>query len=204
MLSLFWRLETSLLTYKFTFDTNNSHFSVSLWYFLHCAWCFANNYDTPDKTLFQDTTWWTFPSHIAKLVWPRFGPHPPFSTIPGWNDNTSNHSNTGCQPKVARVCFVLSGPYSPFTLMGPFRFKFKLHLTTACLPKKKKKSSHVLWYMRTSFHKWAHIHFIWAIRRPEMPHHRLKWPPSVCCLGFELILIQITLNSIRVVCEIKS
>lgn len=38
----------------------------------------------------------------------------------------------------------------------------------------------------------AYIHFVWAIRRPAVPYHCLKWATSGCYLGWWLFLHEST------------
>ena len=93
-------------------------------------------------------------------------------------------SNTACQPKVTRVCFVLFGPNSSLTAWATLGS----HPDNTLLAVPKHLFGDI----------WAHLLFCkWvtsgshplssATRSPEVSHHCLKWPTSISCLGRDLI-----------------
>ena len=133
-------------------------------------------------------------SLIAKLSWPRFGPYPTSCPHTLWNDGTRaacsclpdrSHKKALAIPHVnQRWPELFCAIWAQVTIyqMGLFRFTSRLHLaySTVGLPYLFwGYLGHICYFTNVKYH----IHFVRATGKPEVPHHCLKLPTSVCYLA---------------------
>ncbi len=96
-------------------------------------------------------------------------------------------------PMVDHIWLALFGPYLLFTTWAPlgshsvYTLPWTPHL---CLQRLTCDLIHLGHFCYFTFGPLqAYIHFVWAIRRPAVPYHCLKWPTSACYLGFSFVFI---------------